>query len=253
MSEVKGSKQIRSVVVQDRPERRVLIVSVLLVVLIVAVAIAYWQGGRVLHEQFGQLKIVHQQTLLQLQQTEQQLQQASQQLVNSRVGAEVDREAVDDVRATIREQKQTINELTEEISFYKGLMAPTDRESGLGIRSWEVYAEGDARRLQFKLVLQQLALKHTVLNGNVSVLLVGKQADAAGIEQEQSYTLDRLSEQVSEKPIKLRFKYFQYVEGELQLPEGFYPERVEIIAKATKPKRAKSEKIYGWVVQGEST
>ena len=122
-------------------------------------------------------------------------------------------------------------------------MAPTERERGLSIRSWEVYPTGDPRRFQFKLVVQQLAVKHALLKGGVTVQLVGKQN---GVEQ--IFPLNILSEQIETMPARLRFKYFQYVDGELQLPEGFSVERVDIVAKATAPKAAQIEKHYSWVV-----
>ena len=60
--------------------------------------------------------------------------------------------------------------------------------------------------------------------------------------------LDILSEQV-DKQLKLRFKYFQYIDGELIIPEGFTPERIDIVAKATSPKPVTVDKQYGWIVQ----
>jgi hypothetical protein len=123
-------------------------------------------------------------------------------------------------------------------------MAPTDRERGLGIRSWEVYPGNAPGRYQFKLVLQQLALKHSILKGDVVVDIVGKRA---GVEQ--TLPLHSLSEQVKSRAIKLRFKYFQYVDGVFQLPGDFVPERIDIRATATSPKKEQVEKRLSWLVQ----
>ena len=160
------------------------------------------------------------------------------------MGAEIDRQALENVRGTVREHRQTIAERNEEISFYKGLMSPTDRERGLGIRSWELYSSADPRRFQFKLILQQLAVKHRLLRGNVAVELVGTLAGEV-----KKLSLHRVSAQIKEQQIDLRFKYFQYVEGELELPVGFVPERVDIVATASKPKAVQVEKQFGWLSQ----
>ncbi len=245
MDQVIGSKQYRSVVVQDRPGRRLLLVVSMVVVVVVVAILAYWLGGKSIKSNYQALLAAHEKTEQQLADAEVKYQEASQQLANSSLGAEVDRQAVENVRAVVREHKQTITKLSEEISFYKGLMAPTERERGLGVRSWEVYPTNDARRFQFKLVLQQLAVKHTVLKGVVTVQLVGRQGDV-----EQVFPLHIVSEQVEEANIKLRFKYFQHLEGELQLPEGFAVERVDIIAKASAPKNVQVEKHYSWIVNG---
>jgi hypothetical protein len=244
MNKVIGSKQYRSVVVQDRPERRRLIILTVLLLFVLAVWLGYWLGSPSLQGGCKTLVAEHELTLGQLASLELQYQELNQQLVNISLGAEVDRQTVDNIRAVLGEHKQTITKLNEEISFYKGLMAPTAREQGLSIRSWEVYPTSDPSRFEFKLVMQQLAVKHTVLKGNVVVQLVGKQA---GVEQ--TLPLNVLSEQVEEAAIHLRFKYFQYIDGELKLPKGFVVERVDIIAKATAPKGDQVEKHYSWMVQ----
>lgn len=244
MNSVTGSKQYRSVVVVDRPGRRMAIRIAVIVALFVVAGAAYWVGGRVTlsdYERLVEENLVLQQNLAS---TTADLDQVRQKLANQSLDSEVDRQAVEEIRAAVREHKQTIAKLNEEISFYKGLMAPTESERGLGIRSWEVYPTSDPNRFQYKLVMQQLAVNHKVLSGEVTVTLVGRMAG-----EERSFTLDILSEDVDKKDIRLRFKYFQYIDGEVQLPEGFVVDRVDILARASAPKVVQVEKHYGWIVQ----
>ncbi len=191
---------------------------------------------------YQQLTKKHESTLATLNSLETKYQNASQGLANSSVGAEIDRQAVADVRGTVRDHKQTIAELKEEIAFYKGLMSPSDREGGLGIRSWEIYGTNVPQQFQFKLIVQQLARKHVLLNGNVTIILQGKQDGKS-----KNLSLHQLSEQIKTQNVSLRFKYFQYIEGELILPVGFVPENVDIVAKAEKPKKVQVEKQYKWL------
>lgn len=244
MNSVTGSKQYRSIVVQDRPGRRAAIRAAVLVGLILTGVIAYWSGGQVVLGDYKRLTAENQRLQEELVKTAAELEETRQKLVNHSLGSEVDRKAVEEIRGVVREHEQTIAKLNEEISFYKGLMAPTERERGLGIRSWEVYPTSDPNRFQFKLVMQQLAVKHSVLSGAVQVTLVGR---TNGVEQ--TFPLDSLSEEVEKRDIRLRFKYFQYIDGELQLPEGFVVDRVDIVANATKPKVVQVEKHYSWIVQ----
>lgn len=244
MDSVTGSKQYRSVVVRDRPGRRMAIRVGVTVSLVVVAGLAFWLGGRATLSDYERLVAENSELQLALQQSQSQLQETRQQLVNESMDSEVDRQAVEEIRAAVREHKQTITQLNEEISFYKGLMAPTERESGLGIRSWEVYPTADPNRFQYKLVMQQLAVNHSVLKGQVTVTLVGRNQ---GIEE--SYSLDIVSDDIDGRDIRLRFKYFQYIDGELQLPEGFIVDRVDIVARASAPKVVKVEKHYSWVVQ----
>lgn len=244
MPEVTGSKQYRSIVVPHRPGQRAARLTVLGLLLVSSCGLSYWLGGLFGELNSQQLKAENADLKQQLATVHASWQETSQQLANISTGAEIDRQAVNEVRAVISEHKQTINELNEEITFYKGLMAPTERERGLGIRSWELYPLSEPRRFQFKLILQQLALKHSMLKGVVRVNIVGKRNGVA-----ETLSLDILSKEVDKSAIKLRFKYFQYVEGKLQLPVNFVPELIDIVATATTPKKVTVEKRFSWLVQ----
>jgi hypothetical protein len=244
MSEVVGSKQYRSIVVRDEPKRRGWLLLLILVLLAIVATTAYWLGGNALRSENQRLLLDYKQVAERVAGLEAVHQEVSQQLTNITVGSEIDQQAAADLRGLVGRHKQKIIELNEEISFYKGLMAPTEREQGLSIRSWEVYATSNPNRMQYKLIMQQLAIKHTVLKGGVEVKLVGKLWG-----QPHSYYLDKLSQQLDSQDVKLRFKYYQSIDGELELPKGFVPERVDIVASASTPKKVKVEKHYSWSVQ----
>lgn len=245
MSDLKGSKQFSSVVVPYQPRKRQLLIVALLVLLVLVAGLAFWAGWRAVEVSYLNLLEERDQIALDRAEMQDELTSAKQEFQNLRLGSEVDRKAVDDIRATVREQKKTIAELNEEIGFYRGLMTPTDREKGLSIRGWELYPGSQPDVYQYKLVLQQLALKHSVLKGSVTVRVTGTEN---GVEV--AYPLEQLAIE-SEKPVfKLRFKYFQNIEGELQVPAGFMPQRIDVVAKATSPKVARTEKHYSWLVQG---
>jgi hypothetical protein len=212
--------------------------------LVISSLLSYWLGGLSKTTDTQSLLTENEQLNQQLDSVQKELTNVSQQLANVKIGADIDRQSVNEVRAVISDHEQTINELNEEISFYKGLMAPTERERGLGIRSWELYPGSAPNRYQFKLVMQQLALKHAVLKGSVKIDIVGKRA---GVEE--ILPLSMLSDQVENTGVKLRFKYFQYADGELQLPIDFVPERIDIVAATTSPKKVQIEKHFSWLVQ----
>jgi uncharacterized protein DUF6776 len=245
MSDLKGSKQFSSVVVPYQPRKRQMIVVAVSVLVVIVGGLSFLAGWRAVEVNYLELREERDGLALDLAEVRDELKGATQSFQNVRLGSEVDRKAVDDIRATVREQKQTIAALNEEIGFYRGLMAPTEREKGLSIRGWELYPGSKPDAYQYKLVLQQLALKHTVLKGSVSVRVIGVQD---GVEK--SYPLEQLASGQEASVLKLRFKYFQNIEGELQVPAGFEPQRIDVVAKATSPKVAKVEKHYGWVVQG---
>ncbi|CAN0527437.1 unnamed protein product, partial [Scytosiphon promiscuus] len=48
--------------------------------------------------------------------------------------------------------------------------------------------------------------------------------------------------------IRLRFKYFQNIEGELVLPENFVPERLQVAAVSLEPVEKSINQNFSWVV-----
>ncbi len=176
--------------------------------------------------------------------TKAELQDVVKKQVQVSVGAQIDREATEEVRLLVKDLEEQITDQKEEIAFYRGMMAPTERERGLSIRSWEVTDTGIDHHYQFRLVVQQLAVKHRVIKGYAKVNIVGL-LDG----QQKTLYLWSLSQQITKEEIKLRFKYFQAIDGELELPLGFKPQRVEVVAQTTGKKPVQVERIYEWQVR----
>lgn len=167
----------------------------------------------------------------------------SQQVANLTLASEVDRASSEDVRSQVIGLRGKIAALEEDIAFYRGLMAPTESRSGLTIGSVDIISTGVPRRYDFKVVVQQLATNHQVLNGSLTVKVVGYDGQTV-----RSISLRDLSPQVDEDSVKLRFKYFQNIEGQIELPEGFEPERIELQAKSTGSNGTSVEEKFGWLV-----
>src|SRR5690625_2247642 len=68
-----------------------------------------------------------------------------QEVVNLKLGAKVDHEANEQVRAQVITLKEEITALQEEISFYRGIMAPENSNSGLVIGSLNVIRSEERR------------------------------------------------------------------------------------------------------------
>ncbi|MDY0006147.1 MAG: hypothetical protein RBS22_04935 [Spongiibacteraceae bacterium] len=241
---VRGSRQVESVVVTvDRRRQRLLRLLGAAAVLLAVVAsymAGYWSAA----DGYQDMSADYRQQRKSLEAGAEREQELRRALVNAQVAAEVDRQSVETLRQLLKEQQKKLAGLTQENAFYKGLMAPTEREQGLSIRSFELYPGAAPGRVAYKLIVQQLASKHVLLRGHITVDVVGN-----GPQGEQRIALHTLSEQVEGANITMRFKYFQTLEGELVLPAGFRPQRVEVEAIASKPKYVKVDKQFGWVIQ----
>ncbi len=157
---------------------------------------------------------------------------------------EIDRAALELVRKELAEQQEAIAELEKGVHFYRSLMAPEEQSEGLSVRSIDLKPALDDGRYQFRILVQQSSRKHNLLTGTLSVMVHG---DEGG--EEKAYNLSDLSEQVPEPQIRLRFKYFQAIDGELALPDGFTPRTVSAAARSSKPRRVNIQKEFPWSVQ----
>ena len=161
---------------------------------------------------------------------------------------EVDRAALEMVRSELAQQKLQIAELEEGIQFYRGLMAPGEIGQGLSLRPIELVPTGIERRYAFRLVAQQEARKHSTLQGELYAELIGTENG-----ERKVYPLASLSDDLDSSVIRLRFKYFQSIEGELLLPAGFQPETVSVIASATQPREMEARDQFAWNPQEKFT
>jgi hypothetical protein len=244
---VKGSKQEQMVVVPYRPRQRILFT--LFLVLGVAISAAGgWAYGYYKTMLTQQTELANQSELtaeisfLQLENNDLRRQIAI--LDRSSV---MDQQANAEVQGTITSLRERVAQLEEDIVFYRQVVAEETEDTGLMIGQLNVDATTDPGRYRYKLVMRQKdADGDTFLVGHVNVNLVGLRDDEQVI-----LALRDISEAEDELDIRLRFKYFQNIEGDQALPEGFQPDRIQIAAVSTEPVSKTISEDFGWVVATE--
>jgi hypothetical protein len=244
MTAVKGSKQYHMKVVAYRPWVRWLLIFTGVAVIVGAVFSSFLTGQIVGLEQQAEAVAERDRLRIELDVTAREAAQYRQSVANLKLGAQVDRKASEGVRGEVMQLKERIAELEADISFYRDLMSPADNKQGLTIGSLNVISTGAPRHYEYKLVMQQLAARHKVLQGVLVFNIIGRQG-----ETQRTLALKDVSESVNSDDIKLRFKYFQSLQGRLILPEGFEPERIELVARSSGKDSVTVEKKFGWLVQ----
>lgn len=161
---------------------------------------------------------------------------------------DVDRAALELVRQELAGQREQIAGLEEGIRFYRSLMAPGEIAQGFSLRKIELVAREEPGRYGFRIVAQQEARKHTPLQGELYAEVSGQQAG-----EPRSYPLAELSADLESTILPLRFRYFQSIEGDLVLPEGFEPQAVSVVATLSVPDKAEAREQYPWQVQEKFT
>ena len=165
-----------------------------------------------------------------------------------RTQRQVSEQALEMVRREIAEQKEQISSLEEGLQFYRSLMAPGEIAQGLSLRPLELVPLEQPGHFSYRIVAQQEARKHSQLKGKLSVEVNGVLA-----EQQVSYQLAELSDDLEGTEVTLRFRYFQSIEGTLVLPEGFEPRSVSLVATATTPRKMEAREEFPWQLKEKFT
>ena len=144
---------------------------------------------------------------------------------------------------TISSLRDQLATLEQDLIYYRNVVSKQIENTGLMISDWSLKRINQSNRYRYKLaVRQQDADGDTYLSGYVNIDVFGKQDG-----QTTSYSLDEISEEQEQNDIKLRFKFFQYIEGELTVPEDFLPDYVRIVGTETAPVSKTIDRDYSWL------
>jgi hypothetical protein len=83
-----------------------------------------------------------------------------------------------------------------------------------------------------------------MVEGTLAVTVSGSSAG-----KDVSFPLAQLSKDFDTQASTLHFRYFQAIEGELVLPQGFEPQGITLVAKASKPRKSEAKKQFPWELQ----
>ena len=149
-----------------------------------------------------------------------------QQIVTLERAQQIDRETYSEVKREHAGLRQKIQELREQLAFYRGIMSPAEAKAGLQLQEFSVERSAEPNEYHFRLVLTQVKKRHPVARGRVTLYVLGKQGDAM-----KRLSLAEISAGKDDaEGIAYRFRYFQTMEGLLSLPEAFEPTAVRIQA-----------------------
>lgn len=137
---------------------------------------------------------------------------------------DVDRQSYADVERTLGELQAQVLRQSEELTFYRGIVAPADGIGGLRIQRLEVLPGGSERHFRLRVVLVQAMRQDAVVAGSVSI-------DIEGAQDGNPTTLS-LAElggaSADSGRLPFSFRYFQNIEQDVMLPEGFAPLAVNV-------------------------
>ena len=156
---------------------------------------------------------------------------------------EIDKEAYKDVETSLMALQAKIQEQTDAIAFYRGIVSPTDGAAGLRVQDLRLTRGSVERAYNVRLVLLQ-SLKHDrKVSGDVKLTVVG---DQDGVEARIDFTQLRPADASKSWPFS--FRYFQGFDREIILPDGFTPERIDIEVLSKTRSIDSIEETFAWEI-----
>ncbi|WP_068977295.1 DUF6776 family protein [Aeromonas sp. EERV15] len=189
----------------------------LLVVLAVGGLIGYFAGNR---QELAQssLLVVQQETL---ERQGKAIGQLKTELGVKDTQLATQRAAFEQLQTTLKSQEAQVQELKRQLAFFERIMRPTGEQVGVVIDNLTLQETSIRGRYHYRLALTQPAKKRELFRGQVQIRVEGSLAD-----KPKTLTGRDLGMKVSEWRYALR--YFQLLEGNWQLPEGFVPDRIRV-------------------------
>lgn len=159
---------------------------------------------------------------------------ASERLVMQSQFSKVDSLSGQKLTETIKQLQNYRHQLESELKFYRNIMSPELERHGLTIDDFILAKSKEGKGIRFKLVLTQLGGQEKVLKGQASMRLHGSLNGSAKV-----YAFRELGA-LNAKDFRFRFRYFQNIEGEINIPEGFVAKHVIVEAKTRGLKKNQS-------------
>lgn len=211
------------------------------VILVVAGA---WGTYRYGHLQAYQDESTHQQTIERLEQNRLELEADITRLREEKAilerSSKVEQEAYRQLNVTMGKLQNQLLALEEKNAFYRGIVSPGSARQGLKIDSFVITSGSGANSYHYKLVLTQVLNNDYVARGTVALMIEGvAEGEARKLEWKE------LAADIKQQS-RFRFRYFQNMEGDILLPEGFKPTGVTITVQPKGKKYQKLEKSLDW-------
>jgi hypothetical protein len=169
-----------------------------------------------------------------------------QSIAAAELARDVDRKAYADVEKNLADLQAQVLKHREELTFYRGIVSPEDGIGGLRIQRFQVVPGAAVHQYKLRLVLVQSMRQDAVVSGSVSIQI-------EGVKESRPLQL-ALSEtggvQQGDGRMPFRFRYFQNLEQDIVLPDGFEPRAVNVEVRTARLPPVRES--YPWQVRAES-
>lgn len=155
------------------------------------------------------------------------------------ISTQVELQAAEQTKKTLREKDMKILKLTEELVFYRSLLVPEKSKVGIEVRDFSLRSAGNSE-YYYDFLLTQSSHSKQLAKGKVYVIIDGKQ------NGEMHRIQMPFTEAGTKDPIEYSFKYFQRLNGAFQLPEDFKPKKILVKVKPESKSKQTIQITYSW-------
>ncbi len=199
--------------------------------------LAYQQGGNGIRQGLARLQSGGQS---QVQLLEQERNELKRELTMVKQAAEVDREALLAVRDKIKTMQSERLKLEEELAFLKGIVSTSSKKQVLKIQNFKLEPGLEEQQYVYKYTVSQVINRGSMVSGKIEMTVTGLRGGKT-----TQLSLDQLTAE-KESSHKMRFRYFQSVEGKIRIPQDFEPATISIDVKPSGGKLAPVSETYDW-------
>jgi hypothetical protein len=212
---------------------------------IVALYVSYewgrFEGG---YSKFAEIQ--HRRELAaRLQTLEEENERLRAEVASAELARTVDNRAYADVEKNLADLQAQVLKHREQLTFYRGIVSPEDGIGGLRIQRFQVLPGAADRQYRLRLVLVQSMRQEAVVSGAVTVQIEGVRDNRPlQLSLPQAGATARADGQ-----LPFQFRYFQNLEHDIVLPEGFEPRAVNVEVRSARLDPVRES--YPWRVQIE--
>ena len=227
-------------VVRAHDPSRVRVVFLAIALLWIFSLLVVWRlGSEASAPGFGDLRVRQAKDAVELGRATTELDALKDRVVVLERSEQMSRTANESLQETLRQREGEIASLRADIAFFERLVGGGAPRQPLAINDFALRPIGDSRGYAYELTLTQNLKKAAVTSGGVDVTVDGVQRGVL-----RTLPLAELTQRRQTVPIPFSFKYFQRLEGNLILPDGFTPNRVRLVVKSSAGEQA--QRSIGW-------
>ncbi|MEN8179183.1 MAG: DUF6776 family protein [Pseudomonadota bacterium] len=162
------------------------------------------------------------------------------QLTMAKQSSEMDQEAIRAIKEQVKRFQDERLKMEEELAFLRGIVSTSSDKKGLRIQKFKLSPGMEEGDFSYVFTVSQVINSGLVAKGKVYITLQGLQDGQAALVGLEQLTEDK------RKSHKMRFRYFQNLEGKLKIPEGFKPGKLIIEVKPDSKKFDPATEAFDW-------